>query len=905
MSSHGKILAPGTAMVCAGMILIAGCGGGGGNGSGSGGRSNQPPVASAGLDQTVLENALVTLSAAGSSDTDGRIVEFTWRQTSGPSVALIGASESKATFSAPLTNAPRTLSFEVTVWDGVGASDRAATMITVNPSEPPTANAGPDQTVVETQDVALSASDSSDRDGSIATYSWVQTGGPTVSLSDPAVAGPTFSAPPTDKPVAVSFEVRVTDNTDDASTDSVTATVLPNAPPQFAVAFPCDGCRSWGKSITVTGVAISGDDLPEVVRVDTVAITVDAGAGSVSATVFADGVWVARNVPVDQRLKTLNIAISATDAFGDWATSTLSLEQRPTVTGGILATHPMRAHIVYLLDNHYPLERTMELDTASGDIRVIHEVRSTFDSNARGPFVVDATNDRLLWHDYRADSIVSTDISTGTLVTVSGNGIGNGPGFSSISDIAFDDTGQRLIVTDRELDAVFSVDLPSGNRTKLADNSGLGTGPALNEPTSIAVDPFTGQMYVEQYPGNVMVIDADTGNRATVSTSQPLPNVIHSMDFDLPRNKLVLWAAWDDTLISLEPESGLVAPISIAGASGIEFSSGQARIDVPGNRYLLVHDEMDAVVGIDPITGAREFLYRDVVGSGPRIEDTSNVAVDPFSNQGYVLAPNRLWGIDLANGSRSLIAGPERGSGDPFVSSRDIALDLKRGLAYVLDRRPGADVVIAVDLKTGDRRLISGPLFGTGPEMPGVTAMTFDQAAGRLLVTDDTLDAVLSIDLTTGNRFILSAGADGVEPFQSPVAIDLDVAGHRLIVTDEGDGGTVSFRIFGVNPKTGARTVLNRPGSGLDFTHQLNDVAVLPGSQLILVSTGDSLTLIDLESGARAVIAGGAVGSGENVRDIRQVALDPHRAVMYTWSHTFGGLFQFDLFSGDRVLMSK
>ncbi|HQB30898.1 MAG TPA: PKD domain-containing protein, partial [Syntrophales bacterium] len=63
------------------------------------------------------------------------------------------------------------------------------------PSVPPTANAGPDQTVESGTTVTLDGSGSSASDGTIALYSWEQLSGTGVALSDNNAQKPTFTAP--------------------------------------------------------------------------------------------------------------------------------------------------------------------------------------------------------------------------------------------------------------------------------------------------------------------------------------------------------------------------------------------------------------------------------------------------------------------------------------------------------------------------------------------------------------------------------------------------------------------------------------------------------------------------------------------------------------------------------------
>jgi MYXO-CTERM domain-containing protein len=95
------------------------------------------PVADAGPDQTVAAGALVTLDASGSRDANPQdTLTFAWTQTSGPTVALGGASTANPTFTAP--DAAATLTFQVSVGDGMFSStDTVDVQVTA-----PTADAG-------------------------------------------------------------------------------------------------------------------------------------------------------------------------------------------------------------------------------------------------------------------------------------------------------------------------------------------------------------------------------------------------------------------------------------------------------------------------------------------------------------------------------------------------------------------------------------------------------------------------------------------------------------------------------------------------------------------------------------------------------------------------------------------
>jgi hypothetical protein len=224
---------------------------------------NVPPVAQAGPDQTVNEGSPVTLNGTASTDVDGDLLIFSWAQISGPPVTLSGPDTATPSFTAPeVDSAGAILTFELTVSDGIASSTDTVNVSVdnVDTNQAPMPDAGPDQVVNEGDLVTLNGTLSSDPDGDTMTYSWIQTGGPAVSLDDATSATPSFTAPLVDSSGAIiTFELNVDDGNGANATDTVEI-VVSNVLVSPVADAGADQVLSEGALVNLDGIGSSDPD---------------------------------------------------------------------------------------------------------------------------------------------------------------------------------------------------------------------------------------------------------------------------------------------------------------------------------------------------------------------------------------------------------------------------------------------------------------------------------------------------------------------------------------------------------------------------------------------------------------------------------------------------------------------
>ncbi|MCP4406261.1 MAG: autotransporter domain-containing protein, partial [Gammaproteobacteria bacterium] len=218
---------------------------------------NTAPTANAGPNQAVTDtdnngSESVALNGNGSSDSDGEIASFQWLEN-GNEIA------SGAAPTVNLAVGRHTITLRVTDDDGLTDNDTVVITVNAGPTAP-AANAGPDQTVTDTdntgsEQVTLNGSGSSDADGQIANFQWLENGQEIALGATPTVT------------LAVgthNISLRVTDNGGLTAEDQVIITVIAGNTAPTANAGPdqtvTDSDNNGSEQLTLDGSASTDDN---------------------------------------------------------------------------------------------------------------------------------------------------------------------------------------------------------------------------------------------------------------------------------------------------------------------------------------------------------------------------------------------------------------------------------------------------------------------------------------------------------------------------------------------------------------------------------------------------------------------------------------------------------------------
>jgi gliding motility-associated-like protein len=193
--------------------------------------TNQPPLANAGPDQSVILPTNIAILEGSGSDNDGSIATYAWLKVSGPAITLGATNGANMTVTGLIEG---TYVFRLTVTDNGGASHFDEATVTVIASETnaaPVVSAGADITIFEPETSASLDATANDADGTVATILWTQIGGAAAMIATPETL---FTQVTGLTPGTYTFRVSVSDDDGSTTFDEVNVTVetvATNQPP--------------------------------------------------------------------------------------------------------------------------------------------------------------------------------------------------------------------------------------------------------------------------------------------------------------------------------------------------------------------------------------------------------------------------------------------------------------------------------------------------------------------------------------------------------------------------------------------------------------------------------------------------------------------------------------------------
>lgn len=318
-----------------------------------------------------------------------------------------------------------------------------------------------------------------------------------------------------------------------------------------------------------------------------------------------------------------------------------------------------------------------------------------------------------------------------------------------------------------------------------------------------------------------------TAASVTVTNRGVVVSSIMSLAFDESGGRLLVTDPERRALLSSRIFDRYVSVISDASRGTGPMFQQPTGVVLDGARALVTDSSLDSLIEVNLATGNRVQLSAPAGQADLRV--SSPLAYQASTQRAFVgTISGTIVAIDLANGgARTVLSGGGVGTGIAFNNIRGIGLDSSTGTTRLLVADGNAHAIIAVDLTTGDRSIVSyaAPLdpdnqVGSGPAVYGLGQLAVDEAGHRVLVPDVSASAfvgrLFSIDLVTGNRTVLTSSTSDVE-LHFPNSVAYDPAAGKIYVGMSERGRVFRYDVAStqvtpfVDSNVGSGYVLNYP----------------------------------------------------------------------------------------------
>ncbi len=504
--------------------------------------------------------------------------------------------------------------------------------------------------------------------------------------------------------------------------------------------------------------------------------------------------------------------------------------------------------------------------------------RGTVLNSPRG-VAYDAARDRIVIVDQAADSIVALRRSDGVVQTISpGSAPGALPG-SGLFDVQVDAINDRALVLDSVNDELIAVDLASGDRSVVSASGGAGATTRVRDAVYFALDGAGQRAYVAVgTTGSIVRIELGTGARSIVSSAvvgsgdalvSPRGIVYDDVSNPAAPRLLVVSAVFGQGgVIAVDLATGNRSRFSIGSTgSGISFlGPGAMVMDAFGQR-VIVSDIFGDLIAASLATGDRTAI---------RAPSPPEFFASYGGYFGFDPAARRLFATNLAKGVAEVdvITGVPRlfagsGIGISSVYSVDLGLSIEppSGAPARLVAVEGAFGILSqLDLAVSTRTDISAESVGSGPPLKAARDMLLDRRpagnrsalvlVGQPLGTSQ-IPSLVSVDLANGNRTLVANVVSG--SYDNPRNMALDVAGNRIVFTNDEISPALTDGLYALDLTTGAVSTISstmHPGPAIAKAgHVVLEPAVNPTRAFVNDLAQPRILEIDLATGVRSVFA--------------------------------------------------
>ncbi len=595
-------------------------------------------------------------------------------------------------------------------WAPINSSIQSSTLsITGEQLGLTTAKAGPDQSVFVSQTVTLDGSQSTDSEGDPLAYSWTQTAGTPVTLSDPTAVQPTFTAPAV-AGATLTFDLMVAAGPR-SDTDSVDISVL-SLPPTADAGGPYSG--NEGAAITLSGASAAdpeGDTLALAWTVDSAGCAFsDASALNPDLTCNDDGTYTA-TLSVTDSTSPPSVTSQATVIVSNVAPTATFVDNGPVDEGAsftLSLTNPSdpstadtSAGFTHRFDcgdglgfSAWASTNTRSCPTTDNAARsVAGEIRDP-DLDATGSTgsvvvgnvapVVDAGADQSADEDVEVSLDPSTFTDAGTADTHTatvdwGDGTAIEAGTVTAGGVV---SGGGTVYVVQIDGRVVSVDPTTGAQTLVSSGAVVGSGYGL------ALDEATNELFVADWSGRVYQVDIATGTETLLASGGLLAGTWG----------IAVEASGDIVTANRHGSGGVVRIDRTTGAQSLvaSISGLYAGLAVEADGHILVaSDSSQSILRVDPVSGATSTLATGILsGGGLTVDASGDVFVVERGRSGQITQ------IDPETGATTVVS-----PGSSLVSGCSYGLAAGSGELYTTEYCSG--LLAATDASDGTQTLVT------------------------------------------------------------------------------------------------------------------------------------------------------------------------------------------------------